>query len=137
MSDYIKSTGCYALISAVDLVASKDFYRRLVGFVSVWENDWFVLLQAADRPEAQLAFIHPDHDSLPETFRSVTPAGVVVTVEVSDATQALQRAKTEGIAILQDLRDEAFGQRHFMVVDPNGLLVDVVQQIFVADPNTV
>jgi hypothetical protein len=27
------------------------------------------------------------------------------------------------------LRDEAFGQRHFIVRDPNGVLIDVIQPI--------
>lgn len=35
--------------------------------------------------------------------------------------------------IAQELRDEEFGQRHFMVVDPDGLLVDVVETLFVPE----
>ena len=34
-----------------------------------------------------------------------------------------------GAEIAQELRDEEFGQRHFMAVEPNGLLVDVYEPI--------
>lgn len=137
MTDDITGIGCYPIISAGNLAASKDFYQRLAGLVPVWENDWFVLLQAPNRPEVQLAFIRPDHESIPAAFRSQRPAGVVVTIEVPDAAQAFEHATRHGFAMVQQLRDEAFGQRHFMVADPDGLAVDVVQQIFIADPTTV
>ncbi|TJV16034.1 MAG: glyoxalase, partial [Mesorhizobium sp.] len=31
--------------------------------------------------------------------------------------------------ILRTLRDEAFGQRHFITKDPNGVLIDVIKPI--------
>ncbi len=39
----------------------------------------------------------------------------------------------DGVELAQELRDEEFGQRHFMAVDPNGLLVDVYQPIPFSD----
>jgi catechol 2,3-dioxygenase-like lactoylglutathione lyase family enzyme len=137
MSDGVNINSCYPIVLAADPAASRDFYRTLVGLVPVWENDWFVLLQAPDRPEVQLAFVRPDHDSVPQAFRSAKPAGVVITLEVPDATAARLVARAAGVEIARELRDEEFGQRHFMVVDPDGLLVDVVEQIFVADPGAV
>ena len=40
-----------------------------------------------------------------------------------------ERAREAGLTILQELRDEAFGQRHFITVDPNGVLIDVITPI--------
>lgn len=37
--------------------------------------------------------------------------------------------KKQGVKIDYQLKDEAWGQRRFGVIDPNGLWVDVVQQI--------
>lgn len=34
-----------------------------------------------------------------------------------------------GATILLDIRDEDYGQRHFLVVDPNGLVLDVMSAI--------
>ena len=35
----------------------------------------------------------------------------------------------DGIPILLSLRDEDFGQRHFITSDPNGVLIDIIKPI--------
>jgi hypothetical protein len=52
---------------------------------------------------------------------------------VLDATAADARLRAAGVPVVLPLRDEPFGQRHVMVADTNGVLVDVVQPI-PADP---
>ena len=37
--------------------------------------------------------------------------------------------KKAGLPILLSLRDEAFGQRHFITKDPNGVLIDIIKPI--------
>ena len=54
---------------------------------------------------------------------------MLVTVETEDVDAVHERARELGVEIVYALRDEVFGQRHFMAKDPNGLLVDVVQLI--------
>ena len=44
-----------------------------------------------------------------------------------DAVYADLRAA--GLPILLDIRDEDFGQRHFITADPNGMLIDVIKPI--------
>ena len=34
-----------------------------------------------------------------------------------------------GLPVLRTLRDEDFGQRHFITADPNGVLIDVIKPI--------
>ena len=48
-------------------------------------------------------------------------------VEDPDALYAEFQAA--GLPILQTLRDEDFGQRHFITADPNGVLIDVIKPI--------
>ena len=43
--------------------------------------------------------------------------------------QRLRQMKAAGLPILLDLRDEAFGQRHFITSDPAGVLIDVISPI--------
>ncbi len=52
-----------------------------------------------------------------------------MTVEVDDVDAVHERAREMGAEIAQELRDEEFGQRHFMAVDLNGLLVHVYTPI--------
>jgi uncharacterized glyoxalase superfamily protein PhnB len=51
---------------------------------------------------------------------------MVLTLQVDDVEEAYARAQRHGAEILLHLRDEEYGQRHFLVVDPNGLLLNVM-----------
>ncbi len=118
-------------VTTEDVAASRDFYVQLLGLKVAWESDWYVLLHGDDST-VQLALVGRSHDSVPAAHRS--PAGgVLITFEVDDAAGLWNQAQTLGLVFALDLRDEEFGQRHFMVVDPNGLLVDIVQTLFVPD----
>jgi uncharacterized glyoxalase superfamily protein PhnB len=49
-----------------------------------------------------------------------------ISVQVDDVDAVHAAAVKRGLQIAQGLRDQDFGMRHFMVVDPNGLLVNVL-----------
>ena len=115
-------------ICSDDPKASADFYRALLGFEIVFENAWYVQMQRPARPEVQIAFVRREHDSVPKAWQA-RPQGVLVTVELDDVDACHERAQQLGLAIVYPLVSEIWGQRHFMVEDPNGLLVDVVQLI--------
>ena len=116
-----------------DLAASRDFYRDLLGFRTVFQNEWYVQMQMPGRPAVQIAFVQREHDSVPAPWRA-RPQGVLVTVELDDVDACHARARALGLAIVYPLVSEVWGQRHFMVADPDGLLVDVVQLTPAAGP---
>ena len=126
-------TSLFPDICTDDLAASRDFYRDLLGFRTVFENDWYVQMQLPDQPQVQLAFVLREHDSVPRAFQA-RAQGVLVTVELDDVDACHARARALGLALEYPLVSEVWGQRHFMVADPNGLLVDVVQLIDTAEP---
>jgi catechol 2,3-dioxygenase-like lactoylglutathione lyase family enzyme len=118
----------YPVACSTRLAASREFYRELLGLEVVFENDWYVGLIHPGNPSVQLGFVAADHDSVPAAYRA--PAqGVLVTVEVDDVDAIRERARDLGLPIELELRDEDWGQRHFIAADPNGLLVDVVRVI--------
>jgi len=110
------------------LARSRDFYRDLLGFEVVFENSWYVQMHHPKQPAAQIAFVQRDHDSVPKPY-GTRPQGVLVTVELDDVDACHAHARALGIEPVYALVSEVWGQRHFMVEDPNGLLVDVVQLI--------
>jgi len=112
-----------------DVAASRDFYVALFGFRVAFEIEWYVQLQSPADPHLQLAFVRRGHDSVPAGFGEAAPRGVLVTVETEDVDAVHARARELRVEVVYALRDEAWGQRHFMAKDPNGLLVDVVQLI--------
>jgi uncharacterized glyoxalase superfamily protein PhnB len=111
-----------------DVKAARDFYVALFGFEPVFENAWYAQLRSPADPNLQIAFVQRDHDSVPAAHR-LRPQGVLVTIVVDDAAAHYRRALEQRAPIVQALRDEVFGQRHFMAQDPTGLCVDVVEWI--------
>ena len=56
-------------------------------------------------------------------------SGLLINFEVKDVDAVHERIVAAGVPILLPLRDEAFGQRHFIFADPNGVLIDVIKPI--------
>ncbi|MGV6817945.1 MAG: VOC family protein [Thiotrichales bacterium] len=106
---------------------SKDFYVRLFGFEVIYEGEggWFVLLQLDD---SELGFMKPNLETQAEIFRPAFQGkGVWIAIDVEDVETEYQRIKALGAPIEAAIRDEPWGDRHFVVVDPNGIGIDVVQ----------
>ena len=115
-------------ICSKNLIESKAFYVSLLGFEVIFEIDWYIQLQSPSIEPVQIAFVKLNHPSVPKEYQKI-PQGVVVTVEVDDVDGVYQKAFDLKLPIIVELCDEEWGQRHFMVEDPNGLLVDVYTMI--------
>ena len=79
-----------------------------------------------------LAILRHDHETIPPEGRGPT-RGLVLNFEVADVDAEAARLIAEGVPVAKALRDEAFGQRHIILRDPNGLLIDVITPIAPAD----
>ncbi len=56
--------------------------------------------------------------------------GLVLSFEVEEVDVLYAKLIEEArLPIVHGLRDEAWGQRHFMTHDPSGVLIDVIQPI--------
>ena len=117
----------YPLIQVCDVAATAAFYIQHFGFAPVFESDWYVQLRGGDR-QNELAIIGFDHESIPPAGRQPT-SGLILSFEVADAAADAVRLADAGVPIVQALRDEVFGQRHFIAADPNGIFVDVITPI--------
>jgi catechol 2,3-dioxygenase-like lactoylglutathione lyase family enzyme len=118
----------FPVVCSPDLDGSRDFYRDVLGLDVAFECGWYTLLVSRTDPDDQLGFVALGHESVPAPYGDPA-AGVLVTVEVDDADAIYERAGALGAECVLPIRDEIFGQRHFMLRDPNGLLLDVVQRI--------
>jgi uncharacterized glyoxalase superfamily protein PhnB len=107
---------------------SKDFYVRLFGGEVIYEGEggWFVLLQLGD---SELGFMKPNLDFQAAVFRpKFQGQGMWFAVDVKDVEAEYKRIQAMGVPIEAALRDEPWGDRHFVIVDPNGIGIDVVQR---------
>lgn len=81
----------------------------------------------------ELGILRYDHPTVPEGYAERS-RGVIINVEVADASAEYERIVRGAAArAVRELRDEEFGQRHFIVVDPAGNLVDVIENIAPSD----
>ncbi|MBB6344676.1 VOC family protein [Nonomuraea muscovyensis] len=116
----------YPVICTERLPESRDFYVRLMGFEVTFEADWYVSLR---RGPYELALLDHAHPTLPAAYRRPV-GGLLLNFEVADVDAEWERLVTgEGLRPELELRSEDFGQRHFIVADPNGVLIDVITPI--------
>lgn len=117
----------YPVLLVDDPGAVAQFYERWFGFERTFALDWYVSLRHRQRPESELAFLDPNHETVPPGF-GARSQGVIVNLEVADAAAEYRRLVEEnGLETITKLREEDFGQRHFVLIDPGGNLVDIIE----------
>ncbi len=108
--------------------STKDFYTKYFAFHVTFDADWYVSLKH-ETNDYELAVLNQAHQTVPNPFRQ-TAQGLILNFEVEDVDSLYEKLIVQEKLPLQlDLRDEAFGQRHFMTRDPNGVLIDVIKII--------
>jgi len=109
------------------LEESSAFYKTTFGFSEAFSSDWYVSLSHPDGCE--LALIDANHETIPESNRTVV-AGMILNIELENVTQMYKDIMTKDPKIVvMPLCDEDYGQRHFMVQEPNGVMIDVIEPI--------
>ncbi|MCX6408607.1 MAG: VOC family protein [Propionibacteriales bacterium] len=115
----------YPVVQVADPGAVAGTFVDHFGFEETFATDWYVSLR---RDGYELAVLDASHPTIPEGFRREC-CGLLLNIEVDDARTEYDRLRGTQLPIRQELRDEAFGQRHFIVEAPGGILVDVVEEI--------
>ncbi|WP_337004533.1 MULTISPECIES: VOC family protein [unclassified Microbacterium] len=119
-------TSFYPVLMVDDVAQAARFYREELGFETTFESDWYVSLRFAG---GELAILDAAHETIPDGFREPV-RGLLLNIEVADATAAHARLVGErGLPERLALRDEDFGQRHFIIEAPGGVLIDVIEPI--------
>lgn len=125
----MKLTSLYPVICTSKLLESSRFYTEFLGFETTFEADWYVSLRRPGTPAYELALLDHTHPTLPEPYRAPVQ-GLLLNFEVEDVDAEWDRLVVRGgLRAELELRSEDFGQRHFIVADPNGVLIDVITPI--------
>lgn len=118
----------YPLVISKELAQTADFYVKYFGFEKVFAQDWYIHL--VHESGAELAFMAPNVDTQPkELHAAFSGKGMVYSFEVDDAAAEYARLTKAGAPIILELKTEPWGQTHFILKDPSGVYVDVVQQL--------
>jgi len=124
----MKTTSYYPVLMVEDVTVTAAFYIEHFRFKPLFESDWYVHLQSSEDNSVNLGLVQGDHETIPQEGRGRT-SGLLINFEVADPDAVYKRAMAAGLPVLRSLRDEDFGQRHFITQDPNGVLIDVIKQI--------
>ena len=117
----------YPVLMTNDIQKEAEFFTELFDFKIVFNSDWYISLKDDDGFE--LALIDCVHETIPEQYRKQC-GGVILNIETEDvnAVYSIVRSRNAS-SILSEIRDEDYGQRHFMVETPCRTLVDIIQII--------
>ncbi|WP_430787874.1 VOC family protein [Actinoplanes sp. G11-F43] len=114
----------YPVLMTRDVAIVADFYRTRFGFETTFEADWYVSLR---RDTWELAVLNCDHETIPAGHRGRAATGILLNLEVDDVDAEYQRLVVDGsLTPTLDIRTEDFGQRHFIIEGPDGVLIDVI-----------
>ena len=111
-------------ICADDLGKSRDFYVQLLGFQVNYDSDWYVQLRSPAPQDLEFGIIQRTHELVPPKFQTA-PSGMYVTFVVPNVDELYAKAQAMGATLVQEPRNEFYGQRRFLVLDPSGCLVDI------------
>jgi catechol 2,3-dioxygenase-like lactoylglutathione lyase family enzyme len=96
---------------------SRDFYVGFLGFEVAMKKDEIITFAPPSSPMMQLSVIR--HDETIAPYPSVS-------IEVTDVDEVHARAIAQGIQIVYPLTDESWGVRRFFVLDPNGVVINIM-----------
>lgn len=125
----MKISQFYPVIMTSQVAKTAAFYSSHFNMVALFESDWYVHLQSAQDDRVNLAILDGSHESVPELKRGQQACGLLLNFEVDDVDLVHAKLLAQGLPILLPLRSEAWGQRHFITEDPNGVMIDVITPI--------
>jgi uncharacterized glyoxalase superfamily protein PhnB len=124
----MRTTSYYPVLMTDDVAATAAFYKKHFRFQALFDSGWYVHLQSVEDKSVNLGIVAGDHETIPAAGRGKA-SGLLINFEVRDPDVVYERVKAAGVPILLGLRDEPWGQRHFITQDPNGVLIDVIKPI--------
>ncbi|GAB3533675.1 VOC family protein [Arthrobacter tecti] len=117
-------TSFYPVILTRNVTTTADYFRTWFNFETTFSSDWYVSLVRDSNVE--LAILDHSHETIPDGHRAPSQ-GMLLNFEVDDVDQEYERLVTRGAHTpLLDIRTEDFGQRHFILRGPEGILIDVI-----------
>ncbi|KZN29016.1 hypothetical protein N480_09620 [Pseudoalteromonas luteoviolacea S2607] len=124
----IKVQAMFPMMVTPHLQIIKDYYHTLFGFTAVFYQEDFYLHLVQPSSGVQLGFLHPNHPSQPDFLHpKMEQDGYVISLEVDDARAAYTYAQAQELDIAMHYKEEQWGQRHFILQDPAGFKIDVVE----------
>jgi uncharacterized glyoxalase superfamily protein PhnB len=127
----MKVQDLFTLICTDKLIECRDFYVKHFEFEVAFQSTIYIQLtiKSDNGSSFSLALMPPDNPFTKEFKDVYKGKGAYVTIQVADTKKLYEQLKKEGLSFITPVRDELWGQRHFVTKDPNGTIIDVVENI--------
>lgn len=117
----------YPMIVCENLAESRAFYE-LLGFDTLFADAGYAQLVWPGAPLTQIGLLTPGKD-VPWSFHSRYRGGMFLALDVRDVDAAYADLRAKGIEIAEEIDTAPWGHRHFVVLDPNGVAIDIAQTL--------
>ena len=118
----------YPIVCTEKFVQTVAFYEDYFGYSPAFEMEGFVILKREDWDEMYLAVIDSTHEAIPEQYQRAV-SGMILNMPVKDVGAAYQELYWEGLNIVSEPEAVLCGRKHFFVEDPNGILIDIAENV--------
>lgn len=116
----------YPIITTPALAECKAFYVRALGARLLFESNWYVQLSIDGW---EIGFLHPSPPARLPVFQHATLSrGLCLALEVPDVQLAYDEFTAAGFEPLGRLERYQGGELAFSVMDPAGLVLNVVER---------
>ncbi|WP_078596116.1 glyoxalase/bleomycin resistance/extradiol dioxygenase family protein [Evansella clarkii] len=123
----MKVLSFYPVILTNEVSQTAEFYECYFNFQVVFETDWYVSLKLQ---AFELGIVKSCHETIPTAIRNQNTKGLILNIEVENVNDHYNRLiRKSKLPNILPLCNEDFGQRHFITSDPNGVIIDVIQEI--------
>ena len=128
--DVLPSEGVafYPGIVTADFYGTWDFYSTHLGFRTVAECSYYV--QLAHPSGAQISILRHELDGqAPELISATDGRGFWLNLDVADTDAEHARLSQAGLEIVAPPEDKPWGDRMFVIRDPNGVLIALSHRV--------
>lgn len=115
-------------LNVPDVDASSAWVQKHLGFSVAMAADGFSSLQ---RPDAgiNLIFLRTGLSTFKPASAAADAAGLLVVFTVERIDEDYARLQADGVTIVTPIETEPWGERYFQMMDPNGVVYQLVQWV--------
>ncbi|MGO4936393.1 VOC family protein [Fundicoccus sp. Sow4_H7] len=123
----MQTTSFYPVLLTDHIEKDAKFFMNYFGFQATFKSDWYISL--VDEAGHELAFLDESHETIPQGFNGKS-SHLILNFEKEEIDDLYSQLKDkEEINFVLDLKEEDFGQKHFIIEGPNQILIDIIKVI--------
>lgn len=132
---YSMNINSFAVSLTVNNVnASAEFLKSHFCFIEKTTAEGFASL-VHEESGTNIIFMQTGIEVLPEFIRHTPNAGNILAFVTTNIEAEEQRLKLAGVPVVLPLQTEKWGEKLFMVTDPNGVVIEVVEWLEQTESN--